>query len=125
MPQRNLQARIMLSSGSDAEWQARNPVLLNGELAVVSDLHRTKTGNGSTPYKTLPFDDLNIYAAIAEVGTRAPPLPTNAAKGIYLLCAALNQAGATYSWLSMSSSVSSTAWLGDSYLGAAFLSTQI
>lgn len=36
-------------------WEAKNPVLLNGELGLISNDQRYKVGDGSTPWNDLPY----------------------------------------------------------------------
>jgi hypothetical protein len=110
MAQRGINARLRFAANTDLQWQALNPILLAGERVIVTDLHRTKTGNGSAAYNTLPFDDADIYTAIAaamanaeataeEVAVRAPPLPSGAASGTHVLSAVRAQGVTTYLWL--------------------------
>lgn len=36
-------------------WEAKNPVLLNGELSLISNDQRYKVGDGSTAWNDLPY----------------------------------------------------------------------
>ena len=36
-------------------WKTKNPVLISGELGMISDDPRYKVGDGVTPWNTLPF----------------------------------------------------------------------
>lgn len=51
---------------TDANWKAKNPILLDGEqITVVFDgnITRHKTGYGGKRYNELPFDkNINLYA---------------------------------------------------------------
>ena len=52
--------RIKQRRDTSANWESKNPVLLNGEVIVVDTANgetRTKTGNGTKTYTQLPFDD--------------------------------------------------------------------
>lgn len=48
------EARVCSKRDTDANWAAKNPVLLDGEIIVVrmtDGTVRTKTGDGSTAYR--------------------------------------------------------------------------
>lgn len=52
--------RIKQRRDTSANWESKNPVLLNGEVIIVDTANgetRTKTGNGIKTYTQLPFDD--------------------------------------------------------------------
>lgn len=52
--------RIKQRRDTSANWESKNPVLLNGEVIIVDTANgetRTKTGNGTKTYTQLPFDD--------------------------------------------------------------------
>lgn len=52
--------RIQNKRDTEANWEANNPILLNGELIIVDTADgrtRTKIGDGSTAYSGLPFSD--------------------------------------------------------------------
>ncbi len=51
-------ARFVYKSKTAAEWQAENPILLNGEIGFVSDAHEIdffKVGDGITEWNNLPY----------------------------------------------------------------------
>lgn len=55
---KNLNTRTQQKRDSEALWETNNPVLLNGEIAVVNTTDygsRLKVGNGTSAYKSLPF----------------------------------------------------------------------
>lgn len=52
--------RIKQRRDTSANWESKNPVLLNGEVIIVDTANgetRTKTGDGTKTYTQLPFDD--------------------------------------------------------------------
>lgn len=57
---KTLNTRIKQKRDTSANWELKNPVLLNGEIIIVdtaSGEMRTKTGDGEKTYTQLPFDD--------------------------------------------------------------------
>ncbi|MDO4608861.1 MAG: hypothetical protein Q4B40_06690 [Clostridia bacterium] len=51
-------ARFVYKSKTAAEWQAENPILLNGEIGFVSDAYEInflKVGDGKTAWNDLPY----------------------------------------------------------------------
>lgn len=61
--------RIKQKRDTSANWTANDPVLLNGEIIIVdtaSGSVRKKVGDGTKRYSQLPFDDEEIYNALAE-----------------------------------------------------------
>ena len=63
------QVSIQLRRDSAANWEAKNPVLLDGEEILVytstGDVRR-KVGDGIAHYQELPFDDERINSALAQ-----------------------------------------------------------
>lgn len=60
--------RIRLKRDTSANWTNSNPVILDGEIIIVdtaSGSVRRKIGDGTKTYSQLPFDDENIYNALA------------------------------------------------------------
>ena len=50
-----------------AQWVSKNPVLLQGEKGIETDSRRTKTGNGTSTWVQLPYDeDIETAAKIAN-----------------------------------------------------------
>ena len=49
---------------TSSEWKNYNPTLLNGEIAIESDTHKIKAGDGNTRYKNLPFLNAPITKTI-------------------------------------------------------------
>ena len=60
--------RIQTRRDAAANWEAKNPVLLEGELIIVTtnagDI-RFKIGDGTKTYKQLPFQDETLYNALS------------------------------------------------------------
>ena len=69
MATKTLNTKIQLRNGTAAEWTAKNPVLLKGEMGIETDTHKIKVGDGSTAWKTLAYcgadtnDILNVINA--------------------------------------------------------------
>lgn len=60
MAQKELNARIKQKRDSAANWESKNPVLLNGEIVLVDTSAgelRAKIGDGTKTYKQLAFSD--------------------------------------------------------------------
>lgn len=60
MASKNIKTRIKHKRDTSANWTKNNPVLLNGEIVIVDTANgetRTKTGDGTSKYSALPFDD--------------------------------------------------------------------
>lgn len=57
-----------------AEWAAKNPVLLNGELGIESDTHKAKYGDGRTAWNSLEYTgtevDLSNYYTKGETDAK-------------------------------------------------------
>lgn len=67
-----LNVRIKNKRDTAANWGARNPVILDGEIIIVetSDGYtRMKVGDGTSTYGELPFTDENLTAEILEIKT--------------------------------------------------------
>ncbi len=47
--------RLQLRHDTAANWIARNPVLLAGEIGIETDTNRMKIGNGSFNWASLPY----------------------------------------------------------------------
>ena len=75
-----LNARIQNRRDTAANWEAKNPVLLAGEVIIVTTNAgdtRFKVGDGVKTYTQLPFQDESLYnvlsgkADIAELDNKA------------------------------------------------------
>ena len=67
MAQRTIDTRIQWKRDTSANWTAKNPVLLNGEIIIVdtgSGETRFKIGDGTKTYTQLPFEDEAIRSLI-------------------------------------------------------------
>ena len=61
--------RIKLKRDTSANWTAKDPVLLYGEIILVdtaSGSIRKKVGDGKKKYSQLPFDDEEVFAALSD-----------------------------------------------------------
>lgn len=70
MATKQFNSRIQWKKDTSANWTANNPVLLNGEIAIVvtnAGETRFKVGDGTSSYTALPFQDEFLQAAITEV----------------------------------------------------------
>lgn len=69
MATKTLNTKIQLRNGTAAEWTAKNPVLLKGEMGIEIDTHKIKVGDGSTQWSELAYcgadtnDILNVINA--------------------------------------------------------------
>ena len=69
MATKTLNTKIQLRNGIAAEWTAKNPVLLKGEMGIEIDTHKIKVGDGSTQWSKLAYcgadtnDILNVINA--------------------------------------------------------------
>lgn len=64
-------SRIITKTDTLGNWNAANPILLAGELAVATSCEgvstRLKLGNGVDNFSSLPFLDDEMLTAIAEL----------------------------------------------------------
>lgn len=70
MATKQFNSRIQWKKDTSANWTQNNPVLLNGEIAIVvtnAGETRFKVGDGTSSYTALPFQDEFLQAAITEV----------------------------------------------------------
>lgn len=70
MAQRKIDASFLYRRDTAANWEEKNPVLLDGERIAVktnAGAVRYKIGDGVKTYKQLPFDDEPLYNALAEL----------------------------------------------------------
>lgn len=61
--------RIKMKRDTSSNWTSTDPVLLNGEVIIVDTAGgsvRKKIGDGAKKYSQLPFDDEEIYNALAN-----------------------------------------------------------
>ena len=67
MATKQFNSRIQWKKDTSSNWTANNPVLLNGEIAIVvtnSGETRFKIGDGTSSYTALPFQDEVVRALI-------------------------------------------------------------
>lgn len=69
MANKEMNVRLKNRRDTLANWEAQNPVLLSGETAyvVLEGGIRQKTGDGKTAFKSLPYDDADIYQAVSAL----------------------------------------------------------
>lgn len=80
MATKQFNSRIQWKKDTSANWTANNPVLLNGEIAIVvtnAGQTRFKVGDGTSSYTALPFQDeyvLNQIPNVTEYITAQDPV---------------------------------------------------
>lgn len=60
MASKEFKGRMKLARDTSANWEAKNPLLLNGEMILIDTAAgelRAKIGDGTKRYSQLPFDD--------------------------------------------------------------------
>ena len=69
MADTELKTRLKLRTDTLTNWQAANPVLLKGEVAVVINNTKTlfKVGDGTTAFKLLPWASEPTYDETEEM----------------------------------------------------------
>lgn len=68
MAEHRINASFQQRRDTAANWESKNPVLLDGEMITVitnAGAVRHKTGDGTKTYTQLPFDDEPLYNALA------------------------------------------------------------
>lgn len=68
MAQKTLQTRIKLKKDTAANWESKNPVLLEGEqifVVTAAGETRVKVGDGTKTYTQLPFTDEPLRTLIS------------------------------------------------------------
>lgn len=89
MATKQLNSRIQWKRDTSANWEANNPVLLNGEIIIVTTNAgetRFKIGDGVKTYTQLPFQDEAVRALITELSATVDTKLTtpNGTKGQFL-----------------------------------------
>lgn len=80
MATKQFNSRIQWKKDTSANWTQNNPVLLNGEIAIVvtnAGQTRFKVGDGTSSYTALPFQDeyvLNQIPNVTEYITAQDPV---------------------------------------------------
>ena len=70
MATKQLNSRVRLKKDTAANWTSNNPVLLDGEVAIVvtnANEIRFKIGDGTSSFTALPYQDEFIQNAINDV----------------------------------------------------------
>lgn len=65
MTNNEIKTRIKQRYDTLANWESKNPILLEGEVARVrmdDNIVRTKTGDGTSAFNSLSWDDKNLYS---------------------------------------------------------------
>lgn len=73
-------ARVKNKRDTEANWESKNPVLLDGEIIVVTTTSgdiRFKVGDGKKTYKQLPFQDQKTRDLIPSVDSSLSNTSTN------------------------------------------------
>lgn len=65
MAEKELEVKITHATKTAAQWTTLNPVLKVGQVGHESDTHKSKTGDGSTAWKTLAYDKANTADSLA------------------------------------------------------------
>lgn len=74
MAERTVIGSIIHRHDTAANWEAKNPVIRDGEQIIVTTAagaKRTKTGDGTKVYTQLPFDDEPLYNALGSKADKA------------------------------------------------------
>ena len=70
MATKQFNSRIQWKKDTSANWTQNNPVLLNGEIAIVvtnAGETRFKVGDGTSSYTALPFQDEFLQNEITNI----------------------------------------------------------
>lgn len=99
MATKQLNSRIQWKRDTSANWESNNPVLLDGEIIIVTTNAgetRFKVGDGVKTYTQLPFQDEAVRALITELSETVDTKLTtpNGTKGQFLGYTANNVVGA-------------------------------
>lgn len=70
MPTVTVESHLLVYNGLEANWITKNPILMLGEMAFVTDKYKIKMGDGQTPFNLLPYmeniADLSNYYTKAQ-----------------------------------------------------------
>ena len=91
-----IKTTFQVKRGTAARWEELNPILNTGEPGFEMDTFKLKIGNGSTPWKELPYiNDIDIskYITIEDIinGDVILPVATEATRGAVLSSTAKNE----------------------------------
>ena len=84
-----IKTTFQVKRGTAARWEELNPILNPGEPGFEMDTFKLKIGNGSTPWKELPYVndvDISKYITIEDIinGDVILPVATEAVRGVVL-----------------------------------------
>lgn len=91
-----IKTTFQVKRGSAARWEELNPILNPGEPGFEMDTFKLKIGNGSTPWKELPYVndvDISKYITIEDIinGDVILPVATEATRGAVLSSTDVNE----------------------------------
>ena len=91
-----IKTTFQVKRGTAARWEELNPILNPGEPGFEMDTFKLKIGNGSTPWKELPYVndvDISKYITIEDIinGDVILPVATKTTRGVVLSSTAKNE----------------------------------
>lgn len=91
-----IKTTFQVKRGTAARWEELNPILNPGEPGFEMDTFKLKIGNGSTPWKELPYvNDIDIskYITIEDIinGDVILPVATKTTRGAVLSSTDVNE----------------------------------
>lgn len=91
-----IKTTFQVKRGTAARWEELNPILNPGEPGFEMDTFKLKIGNGSTPWKELPYIndvDISKYITIEDIinGDVILPVATKATRGAVLSSTDVNE----------------------------------
>ena len=91
-----IKTTFQVKRGTAARWEELNLILNPGEPGFEMDTFKLKIGNGSTPWKELPYVndvDISKYITIADItnGNVILPVATKTIRGAVLSSTAKNE----------------------------------
>ena len=91
-----IKTTFQVKRGTAARWEELNPILNPGEPGFEMDTFKLKIGNGSTPWKELPYIndvDISKYITIEDIinGDVILPVATKTTRGVVLSSTAKNE----------------------------------
>lgn len=91
-----IKTTFQVKRGIAARWEELNPILNPGEPGFEMDTFKLKIGNGSTPWKELPYInnvDISKYITIEDIinGDVILPVATKATRGAVLSSTDVNE----------------------------------
>ena len=91
-----IKTTFQVKRGTAARWEELNPILNPGEPGFEMDTFKLKIGNGSTPWKELPYIndvDISKYITIEDIinGDVILPVATKTTRGAVLSSTDVNE----------------------------------